>query len=55
MMLSKKWKIDPIVRDVHFGKRTDIQDYTIKINKVTYHIPFLSESFSFFIVGLSVA
>jgi len=42
--LSKKWKIDPIVRDVHLGKRTDIQDYTIRINKVTYHIPFLSKS-----------
>jgi len=42
--LSKKWKIDPIVRDVHLGKRTDIQDYTIRINKVTYHIPFLSTS-----------
>ena len=45
--LSKKWKIDPIVRDVHLGKRKDIHDYTIKINKVTYHIPFLSESFLF--------
>ncbi len=42
--LSKKWKIDPIVRDVHLGKRKDIHDYTIKINKVTYHIPFLSKS-----------
>ena len=42
--LSKKWEIDPIVRDVHLGKRTDIQDYTIRINKVTYHIPFLSKS-----------
>ena len=42
--LSKKWEIDPIVRDVHLGKRKDIQDYTIRINKVTYHIPFLSKS-----------
>lgn len=42
--LSKKWKIDPIIRDVHLGKRPDVQDYTIKINQITYHIPFLSES-----------
>ena len=42
--LSKKWTIDPVVRDVHLGKRKDVHDYTIKINKVTYHIPFLSES-----------
>jgi Fe-S-cluster containining protein len=42
--LSKKWTIDPIVRDVHLGKRTDIEDYTIRINKVTFHIPFLSDS-----------
>ncbi len=53
--LSKKWPIDPIVREVHLGKRTDIQDYTIRINKVTYHIPFLSESSLFFIMGLSMA
>jgi len=42
--LSKKWTIDPIVKDIHLGKRMDIQDYTIRINKITYHIPFLSES-----------
>ena len=41
--LSKKWKIDSLVRDVHLRKRKDIQDYSIKINQVTYHLPFLSE------------
>ena len=41
--LSKKWRIDSIVRDVHLRKRKDIQDYSIKINQVTYHLPFLSE------------
>ena len=41
--LSKKWRIDPLVRDVHLRKRKDIQDYSIKINQVTYHLPFLSE------------
>ena len=25
--LSKKWRIDSIVRDVHLRKRKDIQDY----------------------------
>ncbi|MER5174214.1 MAG: YkgJ family cysteine cluster protein [Candidatus Nitrosocosmicus sp.] len=40
-MLSKKWDIDPIVRDLHVGKRTDLQDYQIKVNQVTFHIPYL--------------
>ena len=38
--LSKKWRIDSVVRDVHLRKRKDIQDYSIKINQVTYHLPF---------------
>ena len=25
--LSKKWRIDSVVRDVHLRKRKDIQDY----------------------------
>ena len=33
--LSKKWRIDSVVRDVHLRKRKDIQDYSIKINQVT--------------------
>ena len=41
-MLSKKWTIDPIVRDLHLGKRTDLQDYTIRINQVTFHIPYFN-------------
>jgi hypothetical protein len=40
-MLSEKWNIDPIVRDLHLGKRTDLQDYAIKINQVTFHIPYI--------------
>ena len=40
-MLSEKWNVDPIVRDLHLGKRTDLQDYTIKINQVTFHIPYI--------------
>jgi len=42
--LSRKWIIDPIVRDVHLGLRSDIQDYLLKLNQVTYHIPYLSET-----------
>src|SRR5918997_1257434 len=43
-MLSKKWNIDPIVRDLHLGKRVDLQDYQIKINQVTFHIPYVTGS-----------
>ena len=45
--LSKKWTIDPIIRDVHLGHRSDLQDYLIKLNQVTYHIPYLSETSDF--------
>jgi uncharacterized protein len=40
-MLSKKWNIHPIIRDLHVGKRTDLQDYQIKVNQVTFHIPYI--------------
>jgi uncharacterized protein len=40
-VLSKKWNIDPIIRDLHLGKRTDLQDYQIKVNQVTFHIPYI--------------
>ena len=43
-MLSKKWNIDPIIRDLHIGKRTDLQDYQIKVNQVTFHIPYMIDS-----------
>jgi Fe-S-cluster containining protein len=39
--LSKKWKIEPVVHDVHLGKRDDVKDTLIQINNVTFHIPFL--------------
>lgn len=45
--LSKKWTIDPIVRDVHLGLRSDIQDYLLKLNQITYHIPYLSDTSDF--------
>jgi uncharacterized protein len=43
-MLAKKWDIDPIVRDLHVGKITDLQDYQIKINQVIFHIPYVIDS-----------
>lgn len=43
-MLSQKWNIDPIIRDLHLGKRTDIQDYIIRMNQVVFHIPYLIDN-----------
>lgn len=45
--LAIKWNIDPIIRDIHLGKRSDMHDYSIKVNKVTFHIPYLSDLSSF--------
>ena len=39
--LSKKWEIDPIIRDLHLRKITNLQDHQIKINQVIFHIPYL--------------
>jgi Fe-S-cluster containining protein len=47
--LSKDWKIDPIVRDIHLGLKSDVKDYHLKINQVTYHIPYLSETGDFLV------
>ena len=49
--LSKSWKIDPIIRDIHLGRRTDIRDYILRVNQVTFHIPYLSEISKFLIWG----
>ncbi len=42
-LLSKRWNIDPIVRDLHLGKRMDVKDHQIRIGHVTFHIPYLSD------------
>lgn len=47
--LSKNWKIDPIVRDIHLGLRSGIKDYHLKINQVTFHIPYLPETSDFLV------
>ncbi len=41
-LLSKDWKIEPIIRDFVLGKRNDASDFQIKINDVIFHIPYLS-------------
>ena len=40
-MLSKDWKIEPVIRDFILGKRTDASDFQIKVNDVIFHIPYL--------------
>ncbi|VFJ13036.1 YkgJ family cysteine cluster protein [Candidatus Nitrosocosmicus franklandus] len=47
--LSKDWPIDPLVRDIHLGLRSDVMDYHLKINQVTYHIPYISETSDFLV------
>ncbi|MGB9003535.1 MAG: YkgJ family cysteine cluster protein [Nitrosotalea sp.] len=41
-LLSKDWKIEPIIRDFILGKRVDASDFQIKVNDVIFHIPYLS-------------
>lgn len=41
-LLSKDWKIEPIIRDFVLGKRKDVSDFQIKVNDVVFHIPYLS-------------
>lgn len=41
--ISKEWNIDPVIRDLHLGKRDDVIDYPLKINQVVFHIPFISD------------
>ncbi len=40
-MLSKEWKIEPIIRDFILGKKTDVSDFQTKVNGVIFHIPYL--------------
>lgn len=41
-MLSKDWKIEPIIHDFILGKRVDASDFQIEVNDVIFHIPYLS-------------
>ncbi|HZD36865.1 MAG TPA: YkgJ family cysteine cluster protein [Nitrososphaeraceae archaeon] len=39
--LIKRWNVERPVYDLHLGKRDDVKDTTIQVNKVIFHIPFL--------------
>ena len=40
-LLSLNWKIEKPIYDLHLGKRSDIVDTSITIDKVIFHIPTL--------------
>jgi uncharacterized protein len=39
--LSKRWRIDLPVYELHLGKRDDVKDTIIHVNDVIFHVPFL--------------
>lgn len=41
-IISKKWKIEQQVYDLHLGKRDDVTDSVVNIDGVIFHIPKLS-------------
>jgi|SRR6476661_866331 len=41
-LLSNKWKIEPEIYELHLGKRNDVIDTPISVNKVVFHIPKLT-------------
>jgi len=42
-LLSKRWRIDPEVYDLHLSKRSDVVDTVVEVNKVIFHIPTLAD------------
>jgi uncharacterized protein len=42
-LLSKDWKIEPVIRDFILGKKTDVADFQVKVNDVIFHIPYLRD------------
>lgn len=42
-LLSKDWKMEPIVLDFILGKRSDVEDFAVKVNDVVFHIPYIRE------------
>ena len=42
-LLSENWKIEPLIRDFILGKRNDVSDFTVKVNDIIFHIPFLKD------------
>ncbi len=41
-LLSKNWSIDPQIYDLQLGKRNDVYDTSLRVDRVTFHIPTLS-------------
>ena len=41
-LLEKDWEVDPILRDFMLGKITDVSDFKVRINKTTFHIPYIN-------------
>src|SRR5918911_654006 len=42
-LLSKRWKIDPEIYDLHIGKRNDVVDTAVNVNGIIFHIPTLTK------------
>src|SRR5436309_15411276 len=42
-LLTKRWTIDPEVYDLHLGKRNDVVDTAVEVNRVIFHIPTLTD------------
>ena len=42
-LLKKDWDIDPIIHDFVLGKIKTVSDFTLKVDAVVFHIPFLPE------------
>src|SRR5215467_9879855 len=40
-LLSKEWKIEPIIQDFILGKVKDVSDFPLIINDVIFHIPYI--------------
>ena len=41
-LLSKRWRIDPEIYDLHLGKRNDVVNTALEVNRVIFHIPRLA-------------
>jgi uncharacterized protein len=41
-LLSKKWKIAPEIYDLHLGKRNDVIDIVVQVDRIKFHIPKLT-------------
>ena len=46
-LLEKNWEIDPSIRELVLGKRTDVADHAVKVDDVIFHIPFLTSEKKF--------